>query len=1089
MAEMNNEDRTRACSVYIMDSSDNPKGSGVLFYAGGDKLFVFTAAHVVDDEDTIKVALFKPRDIIRDLYEDYIMEVPKSQIIRSSKDVVTEKGGLKYHSEDYAIIYMVKPACLDLEPSKYLIGEKYRNSPVYCQGFPCGVPEGKRPIKYLECLHGSIVVNVADENTFTIRIQETHLNQAARDEELQGLSGAPVWDGEDSETSSLLGLISEGYGDTILLAKILTAKAQRIRTLLNEYFGITIEHKLTEIPDSDVAGTEYRPIVFDGRVYEEDGPLVEKWLTEQMAAVRCSIEDLKLQTAIDDAKAVIEDGRFSSCKSESQKRLMQYLLYCYEIGDLDGEFDALEQEMRERGVLKKYDVLRHLSRSFMKKNYRETICVAEECLADPENEAKLSLIAFAKTFLVLARAYEEKLTVEKSICTLLNEHEEFVFEVDSPDDVSLVYQMIGYVYMDKYRNHVNAVRFLNRSYRMGFDTVILESLGAAYYFLGIAEATREDETVDYQKIDRKSLYKARECFLIVMGKADALFWAGSVRRLGVIIYNTFVFLNDNYRVLTIYPDLNKYVIEPTFDALPEEGPMPLIRSSFDFWRDIEMKHARVIVQSGKINVLDYAHLTRTDRLFLDTLALTTDCLRKVESAIATLSITQMKQTGLDRFIRDIIAGAENDVMAMDRRDRAPVYIQIINLYLQGMTLFGWNKLDKVKRHFARIKDVGDPELLDYMQNFIFEHEAPFAEVVDHFKRSFDKWKNIRAWQELNHLYVRHNMMDQADAMFKELLVDRKELISDEPEYAYRAYIDYIIQYRRDIKDALQCYLDAKESFVDTDIEGFWELELMIHTNSFNDPERFEIERKSFMERGLITEEQYHRTAFIAYMVNLQKEKAREHEELVAKYEHYTNPMNGSLVLQQEEIHFLNWIGAIKPSFQPPQNSMVERRANEVLEKYQTETWHKQLDRTRKNQFDVNRTIAIDAWGLYILSEEMRLDTLNKFEKVFIPHSTIIRLLEELSRTNNQKIRDIMNFLESSHNIYLESAGFKTQIEVRNLVSYTEIAAVIAIAKEKDSMVIMGEPDLGLKFIDRFGRDIIRVNEIESRLFDSSKMMQ
>lgn len=307
--------------------------------------------------------------------------------------------------------------------------------------------------------------------------------------------------------------------------------------------------------------------------------------------------------------------------------------------------------------------------------------------------------------------------------------------------------------------------------------------------------------------------------------------------------------------------------------------------------------------------------------------------------------------------------------------------------------------------------------------------------------------------------------------------------------AFRIFEKDGVQYRRDIKDALQCYLDAKESFVDTDIEGFWELELMIHTNSFNDPERFEIERKSFMERGLITEEQYHRTAFIAYMVNLQKEKAREHEELVAKYEHYTNPMNGSLVLQQEEIHFLNWIGAIKPSFQPPQNSMVERRANEVLEKYQTETWHKQLDRTRKNQFDVNRTIAIDAWGLYILSEEMRLDTLNKFEKVFIPHSTIIRLLEELSRTNNQKIRDIMNFLESSHNIYLESAGFKTQIEVRNLVSYTEIAAVIAIAKEKDSMVIMGEPDLGLKFIDRFGRDIIRINEIESRLFDSSKMMQ
>lgn len=1086
MAELNNEDRTRACTAYITDLSNHPKGSGVLFYVGGEDLYVFTAAHVVDDEDAIKVTLIKPRDISRDLYDTYITEVPKTQIILSSKDVVTEKGGIKHHSEDYAIIYVTKPASLDLEPSKYLIGEKYRNSPVYLQGYPCGFQEGERPIKYLECMHGTIVVNAADESTFTIRIQESHLNQSARYEELQGISGAPVWDRDDNETSSLLGIISEGYGETILLAKIFTTKAQRIRILMNEYFGITIKHKLTEIPDTDVAGTDYKPIIFDGRAHEKADSIAEKWLKEQMAAIRCSIEDLKLQTAIDDSRAIIEDERFSSCKKDSQKRLMQYLLYCYEIGDLDSEFDALEQEMRERGLLKKYDALRHLSRSFMKKQYRKTISVAEECLADPENGLKRSLVAFAKTFRVLAKAYEEKLTVEYSIGTLLNEYEECIYEVESPEDASLIYQMIGYVYMDRYRNHVNAVRFLNRSYGMGFDTVILESLGAAYYFLGIADATREDETVDYQRIDRKSLYKARECFLIVMGKADSLFWAGSVRRLGVIIYNTFVFLNDNYRVLTIYPDLKKYVTEPIFKNISGEGTAPQIQSAFDFWRDIEMKYARVVAQSGVINVQDYDHLKRTDKLFLDTLALTTDCFHKVENAIATLSVPRMKQTGLDRFIKKVIAEAENNVMEMDRRDRVQIYIQIINLYGRGMTLFGWNKLDKVKRHFARIKDAGDPELLDSMQNFIFEHEAPFNEAVDRFKSSFDKWKNLRAWQELNHLYVRHKMMDQADAMFKELLVDRRELISDEPEYAYRAYIDYIIHYRRDLKDALQCYLDAKEAFVDTDIEGYWELELMLHTNTFNDPERFEIERKGFMERGLITEEQYHRTAFIAYMANLQKERAREHEKLVAQYEHFINPMNGSLILQKEEILFLNWIDAIKPGFLPPPKSMIERRANEVLKQYQSETWHRQIDRTRKNQFDVDRTIAIDAWGLYILAEEMRLDALNQFENVYIPHSTIIRLLEELSKTDNQKIRDIMNFLETSQNVHLESAGFKTQIEVRNSVPYTEMAAVIAIAKEKDCLVILGEPDLGLKFIDKFGKDIIRINEIENLFSTLSK---
>ena len=64
-----------------------------------------------------------------------------------------------------------------------------------------------------------------------------------------------------------------------------------------------------------------------------------------------------------------------------------------------------------------------------------------------------------------------------------------------------IYQMIGYVYGERYHDYVNAVRFLNRSYRIGFDNIILESLGEAYYFLGIKEATREDGIVEHIKVD------------------------------------------------------------------------------------------------------------------------------------------------------------------------------------------------------------------------------------------------------------------------------------------------------------------------------------------------------------------------------------------------------------------------------------------------------------------------------------------------------------------------------------------------------------------------------------------------------------
>lgn len=53
----------------------------------------------------------------------------------------------------------------------------------------------------------------------------------------------------------------------------------------------------------------------------------------------------------------------------------------------------------------------------------------------------------------------------------------------------------------------------------------------------------------------------------------------------------------------------------------------------------------------------------------------------------------------------------------------------------------------------------------------------------------------------------------------------------------------------------------------------------------NEPERFEVERQSFLERGLITEEQFHRTALMAYLTNLKEEKAEEHFQALMELPH------------------------------------------------------------------------------------------------------------------------------------------------------------------------------------------------------------
>lgn len=629
----------------------------------------------------------------------------------------------------------------------------------------------------------------------------------------------------------------------------------------------------------------------------------------------------------------------------------------------------------------------------------------------------------------------------------------------------MIYQMIGYVYGERYHDYVNAVRFLNRSYRIGFDNVVLETLGAAYYFLGIADATREDGIVDYLKIDYKSLYKARECFLIIIGKADKLYWAGTIRRIGLCIYNTFVFLQDNYRILSVYPDIKKYV-----DVHGQED-------DDRFWRDIEMKYARIVCQSGKVNTDDFPHITRSDRILLETLAKTNECSENIEQAMANLKPEQIKASGLEYIISRTIRETENNVRVIDRKDRMPVYVQLMNMYGRGMLLFGWQKKDKLKYCLDRLQEYGDLELLESLDNFIYEFEAPIEDVIQRFKETFNRRKNLRSWQELNHLYVRHGMMDQADSMYKELLAERKDLITEGPEYAYRAYIDYITMYHRDLKDALQCYLDAKEAFQDTDIEGYWELELMVYTNTFNNPERFEIERMSFLEKGLLSEEQYHRTAFIAYMVNLNVEKAFEHNEYIRQYPHFVNPVTHMLVMQREEIHFLNWIGQLKPGFLPPPQSMTNHRADEVQNQLAQEEWHRKIDKPLKNQFNIDKTVVIDAWSLYLFAETEMTDIFLRFDRIFISHTTVIRLLDELSRTNNQRIRDLLDYIKGHEVFSFFSAGFKVQMEVRNTIPYSETAATVATGIEKQCLVILGEPCLEKELIDRYGNVIIRANEI------------
>ena len=106
-----------------------------------------------------------------------------------------------------------------------------------------------------------------------------------------------------------------------------------------------------------------------------------------------------------------------------------------------------------------------------------------------------------------------------------------------------------------------------------------------------------------------------------------------------------------------------------------------------------------------------------------------------------------------------------------------------------------------------------------------------------------------------------------------------------------------------------------------------------------------------------------------------------------------------------------------------------------------------------------------------------LDVLDEFECVYVSHVSVIRLLEELSRTNNVRIRILLDYLKICNKVKIYSAGFKAQIVVRNVVQYFEPESAVAVAVEKDCLMLYGEPIVDKELIEHFGNRIVRINDI------------
>lgn len=1054
---------TQEYSVFITDEKRTSSGSGVLFYPGsGNRLYIFTCAHVLDGlKEPFQIYSLFPINREQEIYQVEKLEAMREQVKYSPIDKVSESNeGVIVHSIDASVICLEIKEEISFETTDYVIGEVHKGDGVLAQGFPGSETEIEELLNYVEGTYGRILHNAKDKEVLLWQIEDTHVDPGNRVYELNGFSGSPVWSLEADE-KTIVGLFTSGVGRSIYRGKVRALKMEAIRSIMKIFFQIRMESRILGIPNEEIAPQKDNPTYISKEAQPEIRNLYDEWLVVQTEKVRAYIDDVKFQNAIDTAKMAIKDQRFEKCSKKVACTHMKHLLYCYEACLLDDEYEALEQEMQKRGFLEGHDPLRWITFNFGKKQFKETIAFTEALLQKSDLDERVKIVA--EVYASISRAYVEDAPVEETIGKFLDEKECLNIKIEDMGTEALVYQMLGYVYGEHYKQYVKSVRCLNRAYRLGQDHAVLESLGCAYHLLAIHDALKEDHTIEIEKVDRSSLYKARECFLILLDKADELYLRAMMKREGGILYDTFFFEQDNYRILTLYPILIK--------NSPDDAKMK---------RDFEMKYAKTVCQSGQIDLTQFHHLTKADKILLSILKEEQDALHRLDF---TNSEDLRRISNLDKKLYNVIDKVEQNLEQIDEKEQLLVRALLLNLYRWGKYLFGWNIIFNMERHLEFIQKNGKEEMAITFENFIYECSHEPEEAEERYIHSWEKNPCFELWKEILQFYKRNHMLDKADAMFESLFTEHTEYVESEPEYAFRAYIGYILDYQRDLKKALHFYLLHKNEMKDEIVRELWESELMMCTNSFNNPDEFVEMRNVLVEQGLMPENEFHRISLIAYMCNLDSENAWKHfskeNPLFGKFD---KAENEGVLLTNEGARFLVWQRKYPPHMEREWREINIQGANAAKALFEQEEWHRSPKSiANKLQYEIHKSIAIDVWGLYILAVEEKLELLEQFDSIYVTHFSVCRMLEEITHFKNENIEVILAYLESAEHVKLQSPKFETQLRIRENVKYYEPCSTVAMAIEAEIPAIIGEPMLIQSLIDGFKNYIVRPDDLEKMM--------
>lgn len=1027
-----------AYSVLITDDRGR-RGTGTLFYTAGSRYFyVLTCAHVIYTSDVVTIHILILTDSDP---EERTVRAEKKQFHFSPIDEATRIGDESTHTCDIAIIECPIGDLL-LKPTRYSMYPMSSGERIVAIGYPQGFAE---PMYYQQDELSATVLRIQNnQHHFVIRVDEGFLNTADRESELRGFSGSPVWDEQMLQEQVYLfgGLIAFGVGSNISRGRVNVMSALLFQSLMRDEFGVNIEMRLPMVKAEDVAPG-----------YEEHGETEDQiavrsgWVENERRKAQTYIKSLQLQKAVDSSRAAISNSEFAKCTNEQKLSIYAILHEAYRLARDYDIYDKITEEMRIAGIRSDRDDLTEAVRYFEALDNDKAEEYIKKALEKNPNGNEERILAMA------IRASKDENADISILSEFLGTHDQLLIKPKDEQEEEFIYQTLGFVLSNRFRETTRALRCLNRAFQIRGNYIILETLGLTYYQHSIRDAFIEagKDRIDTAKIKLGEIDKARDAFLRVFSAADEMWLKGTFKRAGLPVFKCFCFMHDNFRIFKHYHDVMKYVDFPDQETK----------------RDAQICYIDVAIHKEPLNLDDFDALTDHDKRFFELVMQLEVPMRSfgggltVETPITEAKLLSTLMDG-EKKLQELIGTQTDDRIGFDG-----LHSVFANLYGNGILRFHWQALSEVKRHVAAIVN---PAGVESFQIYIDELQTEDLHSIEkRYEAFFEERRDILAFEEWCHFYIRHGWFEKAKALYDSVFEERNFLIETQPEYFYREYIYYTLAHQFDLTPAIRCLVEQRNEFKDIYIYISFEMDLNFATCTFNDPDHMLEDAKILLDEGLYTKAEYDEKCLIINMLNCRPGAA----EQFARWAYGMHPLLSS----NYERMLLVWKGAqVVPNRH--WNSMQQWSAVQMFDVYKNETWLRDPEQILLESGTAqNKAIVVDLWTLYFFVKVQAPEVMANFKIIYITHDTVSMALQEINQVNDDDIRRVLIHLQRESNVRLLSPTLEQQLTVRDdSYNFMEIHSACLLAQELNIPAFVGE--FRFPIPDKLQSKVIRPNALK-----------